>query len=250
MTFPGNYTRVWVRGYFVDLGKAVRGESAIGLTKPVIFTASPTALRNPGSRQIFSTGSFQVVPNANDGYFQAELPSTDDPDVSPLGWTYRVEEPTGLKYDLVVPHTTPVLDSPGDPLHGQRVIEIVTVQPAIASNAGVVQLIPAHVLVPATALVDAATIMINANVNRVFKVTIQGNRTLDNPVGSFDGQTLIVIVEQGAPGGFVPVLGSKYRLPAGRTLTWSSIVGRKDRIMLQYDLDDDRFDVIAFQPGY
>jgi hypothetical protein len=142
MTFPiPNYSRIWVRGRFVDLSKAAQLLTSYGMTGPVKFTPSPRVLLDVGTKQIISTSEFVVTPSATDGYFAINLPATDDPDINPVGWTYSVTEPTGRSYNIVVPIATPVLSSPGDPLDGQRVIELVSVVPAPAPNAGSVQLI-------------------------------------------------------------------------------------------------------------
>jgi hypothetical protein len=142
MTFPiPNYSRIWVRGRFVDLAKAAQLLASYGLTGPVKFTPSPRVLLDVGTKQIISTSAFSVAPSATDGYFAIQLPATDDPDINPSGWTYAVTEPTGRSYNIVVPINTPVLDAPGDPLDGQRVLELITVVPAPAPNSGSVQLI-------------------------------------------------------------------------------------------------------------
>lgn len=251
MTFPGNYTRVWVRGRIIDLEKAAKDETEIGIAQPVVFTPSPKVLLDVGTGQIIASNrSFTVLPAATDGYFAVALPATDDPDINPTDWTYKVAEPTGRTYDIGVPIATPILNAPGDPLHNKPVIDLINVVPAPAPDSGTVQLLPVEVRTPAIEVADAATITVDASTNRVFKTVIQGNRTLGDPSGAYDGQTLILIVEQGSGGGFIPTLGPKYRLPAGKFLSWSSAAGRKDRLMLQYDGDDDKFDVLGFQPGY
>lgn len=143
MTFPiSNYSRIWVRGRFVDLGKAAREEESYGLAGKVTFTPSPKVLLDAGTRQIISTAAFTVTTEAQDGYFQVHLPATDDPDINPTSWTYAVSEPTGRSYNIIVPVDTPVLNSPGDPLHGQQVIDLITVVPAPPAGAGSVQLLP------------------------------------------------------------------------------------------------------------
>ena len=55
---------------------------------------------------------------------------------------------------------------------------------------------------------------------------------------------------QDAVGGRAPTLSSGYRLAAGTTLTWSTGPNVKDKLGVQYDLADGKFDVIAFVPGF
>lgn len=142
MTFPGNYSRIWVRGRIIDLGKAARSEANIGINKDVVFAPSPTVILSGYAKQIIGTAPFSIKPDAQTGYFAIQLPATNDPDINPTAWTYAVAEPTGRKYNIVVPWDTPVLDSPGDPLDGQQVLELIDVVPAPAPQSGFIQLLP------------------------------------------------------------------------------------------------------------
>ena len=104
--------------------------------------------------------------------------------------------------------------------------------------------------IPSIALTDATTIAVNAALGNKFKVTLGGNRTLGNPTGAYDGQLLIFNVLQDATGSRTVTLGNKYRLASGVTLTWSTTANMKDKLLVQYDSVADKFDVLAFQPGY
>jgi hypothetical protein len=142
MTFPSpSNSRIWVRGRFVDLGKAARQDEDQGMRLPARFDPSPGVLLDRNTDQILSTGPFWVQPARQDGYFAILLPATDDPEINPTDWTYAVTEPDGRSYHMVVPLATPLLDAVGDPLHGQRVIDLIDVVPAGAASAGTVQLI-------------------------------------------------------------------------------------------------------------
>lgn len=141
MAFPANYTRVWVRGRFVDFGKAARGETNVGLTGQVQFIPSPSVLLNADLKQIVGTKRLSATPAALDGYFAIELPSTDDPDLNPVDFTYEVIEPTGRRYNIVVPHDTPTIFDEEDPLNLEQVIELADVVPNPDPNPGMVQLL-------------------------------------------------------------------------------------------------------------
>lgn len=43
------------------------------------------------------------------GSFSIDLPATNDPDITPVGWTYTVQEnvPTGRRYEISVPYNSP-----------------------------------------------------------------------------------------------------------------------------------------------
>lgn len=143
MTYPiPNYSRIWVRGRIIDLGKAVTEQSKYGVSGSVTFTPSVKVLVNTETQQIIASSPFRVNVNDTNGYFQIQLPASDDPDVTPTNFTYNVSEPsTGRSYNILVPQNTPVLNKPGDPLHGQPVIELSDIVPAPGPSSGLVQLV-------------------------------------------------------------------------------------------------------------
>lgn len=99
MAFPANFTRVTVTGTYVDLeGSPLSGK--------ITFTPSPPALLNPDVPVTIKA----IVLSANldnAGSFSLALPATDDPDIAPVKWTYRVVDPAGQQYDLEVPAGSP-----------------------------------------------------------------------------------------------------------------------------------------------
>lgn len=143
MSYPiPNLSRVWVRGRIIDLGKAATEQTKYGVGQSVTFSPSPKVLINATTKQIISSSSFKVAVSESNGYFQILLPATNDPDVNPTNFTYAVSEPgTGRSYNITVPINTPALNSPGDPLDGQPVIELSDIQPAPGASAGLVQLV-------------------------------------------------------------------------------------------------------------
>jgi nitrous oxidase accessory protein NosD len=80
------------------------------------------------------------------GNFAIELPVTDDVDLDPPLFSYRVTEPTGRVYSIAVPSDTPVLVSEGDPLDGERVIELSEISPVGIAGS----YLPAAVVLPVT----------------------------------------------------------------------------------------------------
>lgn len=142
MPFPiPNYTRIKVRGHFVDLAKATREESSYGLTGSIQFIPTPIVAINQGSQQIIEMMPFVTFPDPVDGYFEILLPSTDDPDIVPVDWNYKVIEPTGRQYYIVVPYDTPKIIDVDDDDYDTQVIDLVDVVPDPASNAGTIQLL-------------------------------------------------------------------------------------------------------------
>lgn len=128
MALPDNITTVWVRGSIDGRGR-------------VTFQPSPSALIDPAARRVIATSAPFVAVLDSDGEFAIELPATDDPDVQPTGWTYEVRTPTGRAFPMALPHATPVLSSPGDPLDGERVLDLSSVVPAPSASGGSVQVI-------------------------------------------------------------------------------------------------------------
>jgi hypothetical protein len=148
VALPDNITTVWVRGQIAG----ARGR--------ITFQPSPSALVDPAERLTISTSAPYVAVLASDGSFAVELPATDDPDVQPTGWTYQVSDPIRPGFSIVVPSTTPVLNSPGDDLHGERVLDLADAAPLPGANSGTVQVItppPASAEDIATAVGDYLT---------------------------------------------------------------------------------------------
>lgn len=95
MALTPNLSTVTVGGQFVDVsGAAIAGQ--------VKFTPR-TILTDSAANQIIVPKTITVDLDAN-GAFTTVLPATDDPDVVPTGFTYRVEEAFtgGRTYDIAL----------------------------------------------------------------------------------------------------------------------------------------------------
>lgn len=100
-------------------------------------------------------------------------------------------------------------------------------------------------------LTDAATIVVDATLGEVFRVTLGGNRTLANPTGAYDGQYLMFEIRQDGTGGRTITLGNKFRFCADITAcTLSTAASKKDRLFVCYDATDDKFDVLEVLHGH
>lgn len=142
MAFPiTNYSRVWVRGKLIDLAKAAREVTNYGATGPVQFIPTPTKLVDSATKQVINPTPIVVYPAATDGSFAIQLPATDDPDINPTAWNYKVVPPFGDPFYMVVPYNTGTLSSVGDPLNGQQVLELSSVVPDPDANGGLAQVI-------------------------------------------------------------------------------------------------------------
>ncbi|WP_432131249.1 hypothetical protein [Streptomyces tendae] len=101
MALPGNFDTITVTGKYVDLlGNAQSGTVTFTSSTTVVdASALVTIVPVPITATLDSNGAFSI-----------SLPATDDPDISPNGYTYKVEERFGGKslrtYNIIVPYST------------------------------------------------------------------------------------------------------------------------------------------------
>jgi hypothetical protein len=78
-------------------------------------------------------------------------------------------------------------------------------------------------------LVDAANISVDATLGNVFKVTLNGNRELDNPTNLKAGATYIIrIIQDGTTGGRTLTYGTAYKFLGGETPTLTTAINSVD----------------------
>lgn len=97
----------------------------------------------------------------------------------------------------------------------------------------------------------SGTINTNASLGDIFDLTLAASGTLANPSGSVDGQTLRWRITYGGSG--IPLsLDANFRIPssASSPLPFSSTSGSMDILGATYDSSRNKWDVIAFVPGY
>lgn len=87
-------------------------------------------------------------------------------------------------------------------------------------------------------LTDAANIATNCNLANNFRVTLGGNRTLDNPTALQEGEVYNWRIHQDGTGSRTLAYGSKFKFPGGAP-TLSTAASAKDFISCQYDVTDD-----------
>jgi hypothetical protein len=108
----------------------------------------------------------------------------------------------------------------------------------------------------------AATINVDASSGGTLIVqvgTLTGNVTLANPASPTNRQKIEYVLKQDGTGGRACTLDTKFRFPSSSSLSSpinssNSVeyvaANKKTRLMAEYDAADDRWDVIAFVPGY
>jgi hypothetical protein len=94
---------------------------------------------------------------------------------------------------------------------------------------------PGYVAPAVVALADAATIGVDASAGNDFRVTITGNRTMDNPANPVDGQRITFQVKQGGAGNFQLTWGSQYKFGAAGAPVLSTGAGDTDVIGFIYN---------------
>ena len=80
----------------------------------------------------------------------------------------------------------------------------------------------------ATTLTDGANISWDASANQVASVTLEANRTLDNPTNMKDGATYILTVKQDETGSRTLAYGTAYKWPGSATPTLSTAASAID----------------------
>lgn len=134
-------------------------------------------------------------------------------------------------------------DDPADPLDGTEGLEVV--QDSNTKGALVSQILDyiaanrAELGEAVITLTDATNIAVNASLANCFRVTLGGNRTLDNPTNLIDGQQLFFRIKQDGTGSRTLAYGSKYKWAGGVAGVLSTAAGTLDVLACQYDATDD-----------
>lgn len=101
-------------------------------------------------------------------------------------------------------------------------------------------------------LTYASTTTTDASLGDIFLLTLTGSPTIANPTNPVDGQRIEWRIYQNGSGGFTPTLDTKFRIPSSTTppLAWVTTANKMNLLVVEYNLADDKFDVVAFIPGY
>ena len=102
------------------------------------------------------------------------------------------------------------------------------------------------------ALTYAATLNTDASAGDIFDVTLTGAATLANPTNPVDGKTLRWRIKQDGTGSRAVTLGNKFVIPSSATspLPFSTAADKTDVLAATYHAGRDKWDIIAFVPGY
>lgn len=89
-------------------------------------------------------------------------------------------------------------------------------------------------------LTDGANIAVDASLSNIYRVTLAGNRTLDNPTNLTDGMQMTFYVKQDATGSRTLAYGTKYEFPDDVAPTLTTTASKMDVITGTYDSAGDK----------
>jgi hypothetical protein len=106
-----------------------------------------------------------------------------------------------------------------------------------------------------TTVVDtsySSTINTDASAGDIFDISLTGNTTLANPTNPVNGKTLRWRISQDSTGNRTVTLGNKFNIPGSATspLPFSTAANKMDMLAATYHAGRDKWDVVAFVPGY
>jgi len=101
-------------------------------------------------------------------------------------------------------------------------------------------------------LTYSSTLNTDASTGDIFDVTLTGNTILANPSNPVDGKTIRWRIQQDNNGNRTVTLGNKFVIPSSATspLPISTAANRTDVLAATYHATRDKWDIIAFVPGY
>ena len=92
----------------------------------------------------------------------------------------------------------------------------------------------------------------DASSGDIFDITLTDNVTLENPTNSVNGKSIRWRIQQDGVGGRTVTLDTKFAIPdsASNPLPWSTGINKMDVLAATYHAGRDKWDIVAFVPGY
>lgn len=87
---------------------------------------------------------------------------------------------------------------------------------------------------------------------QIFDMVLTGATTLNNPINPVDGVTVRWRIRQDGVGGYAVSLDTQFVIPSSASLPlpWSTAANSMDLLAATYHAGRDKWDVVAFVPGY
>jgi hypothetical protein len=236
MPLPGDLTTITVTASYPNIA----GQPQSGLVK-----FDPGQPVSDGTGKVILTGA--VTCYVFNGIMQPViLPCTDNANISPTNFNYKVTETLGTNvrsYYIQLPHT---LGSTVD-------LSSLTPLLAVTSVAGYMPIaggaFTGAVEPSVITLTDASVVTVVASQGNLFRLTLTGNHQLDIS-GGVDGQLIRVDVIQGAGGPWILSYSSVFDFGSAGPPTLSTSTGAKDVLGLAYRSSSGKWDVLAFSGGF
>lgn len=100
-------------------------------------------------------------------------------------------------------------------------------------------------------LTDGANIAVDASTSNHFRVTLAGNRTLDNPTNPSDGQMIMFEIIQDGTGSRTLAYGSKYAFSTDiPSPTLTTTASKRDFLGFRYNSTADKWYCLAVVKGF
>jgi hypothetical protein len=98
----------------------------------------------------------------------------------------------------------------------------------------------------------SGSVSTDASTGQIFDMTVTGSTTLSNPTNAINGTTIRWRIQQDGTGGHSVSLDTKFVIPssASSPLPWSTAANAMDVLAATYHAGRDKWDVVAFVPGY
>jgi hypothetical protein len=98
----------------------------------------------------------------------------------------------------------------------------------------------------------SGSVATDASSGQIFDMIVTGSTTLSNPINAINGTTIRWRIQQDGTGGHSVSLGDQFVIPssASSPLPWSTTAGAMDVLAATYHAGREKWDIVAFVPGY
>jgi hypothetical protein len=98
----------------------------------------------------------------------------------------------------------------------------------------------------------SGTVSTDASSGQIFDMVVTGSTTLANPTNPVNGTTIRWRIRQDGTGGHSVSFDTKFVIPssASSPLPWSTVANAMDVLAATYHAGRDKWDIVAFVPGY